>query len=63
MGTVTESWGGGASGTWYPSGSSDGVNWAPGAPSEGQGAPYYLRFVLDVLGPASGYVAYTVTLL
>lgn len=42
------SWGGG---TWTSSYSSDNVGYANGIPGNGQNAPYYLRWVVDPLGP------------
>ena len=58
-------WNGGSGGTWSPFNSALNTNpWAAGMPVAGQGAPFYLRWVLDILGPArSALVAYDATVL
>lgn len=57
-------WPGASGGLWYISSGSNNVTWAANYPAAGQGTPYYLRFVLDQLGPAkSGFVQYTVRVL
>jgi len=61
-----------ATGSWSPSGlgvwsqyeSLNGTAWAAGAPPVGQVTPYYLRFILSLLGPGkSAYVQYGVNIL
>ena len=62
----------GATGSWSPSGlgvwsqyeSANGTTWAAGFPPVGQVTPYYLRYILSLLGPSkSAYVQYGVTIL
>ena len=53
-------WNGGSGGTWTPYTSSDNVTYGAGQPTIGQtsvGSPYYLRFVLDRLGPCKSAMA------
>ncbi len=50
-------WNGGSGGTWSPFMSSDNVTYAAGSPPAGQVTPYYLRFVLDRLGPCKSAMA------
>lgn len=59
-------------GSWSPSGlgvwtqyrSLNGTAWQAGAPPVGQTTPYYLRYILSLLGPAkSAYVQYGVNIL
>ena len=59
-------------GSWSPSGlgvwsqyfGSNGTSWNAGAAPVGQTTPYYLRFILSLLGPAkSAYVQYGVNIL
>ena len=58
------SWNGGSGGTWSPYSSPDNMTYSSGMPAVGQDAPYYLRWVLDLLGPArSAYVCYQVKIL
>ena len=61
-----------ATGSWSPSGlgvwsqyeSTNGTAWAAGPPPVGQVTPYYLRFILSLLGPGkSAYVQYGVNIL
>jgi uncharacterized repeat protein (TIGR01451 family) len=59
-------WNGGSGGTWVPSTSPNGsAPWANGAyPPVGQTTPFYMRFVLDQLGPTkSAMIAYSVVVL
>lgn len=58
-------WPGLSAGTWTKYRGSDGANWqAAQDPPAGQATPYYLRFVLDMLGPnRSAMQAYSVTVL
>ena len=50
-------WNGGSGGTWSPFTSSDNVTYGAGQPTVGQVTPYYLRFVLDRLGPCKSAMA------
>jgi uncharacterized repeat protein (TIGR01451 family) len=61
-----------ATGSWSPSGlgvwsqyeSTNGTAWAAGFPPVGQVTPYYLRYILSLLGPSkSAYVQYGVNIL
>jgi uncharacterized repeat protein (TIGR01451 family) len=57
-------WNGGSGGTWSPFMSSDNVTFAAGSPPAGQITNYYLRFVLDRLGPCKSAMAqYTANIL
>lgn len=51
------SWNGGGAGIWTPYSCSDNATWVNSQPVVGQGAPYYLRFVLDWLGPCKSAMA------
>jgi uncharacterized repeat protein (TIGR01451 family) len=60
------SWNGGSGGTWASSESATGAvgTFVPGTPPPGQLTPYYLRYVIDLLGPAkSAMIAYSVVIL
>jgi uncharacterized repeat protein (TIGR01451 family) len=60
------SWNGGSGGTWTSSESVNGSvgSYVTGTPTAGQTTPYYLRYVLDLLGPAkSAMLAYSVVIL
>jgi len=52
-------------GVWTPSYASTlAAAWANGSPGDGQDAPYYLRFTLDVLGPSrSAFARFSVDIL
>jgi hypothetical protein len=55
-------WNGNSGGSWWAASGSNNTTWTASLPAYGQGPPYYLRFVLDLLGPArSGFVSYVVT--
>jgi uncharacterized repeat protein (TIGR01451 family) len=59
------SWPGNATpGVWTPSYSSNNTTWAGPQPVSPQGAPYYLRYTLDVLGPCkSAFARFSVEIL
>lgn len=58
------SWNGGTAGTWYASYSANGVAYSGGEPNDGQGAPYYMKWVLTQLGVyQSAYVKFTACIL
>ena len=60
---VAGSWTAGP-GVWSAYMSSDGAAWAGGEPPAGQVTPYYLRYILSLLGPSkSAYVQYGVNIL
>lgn len=62
-GATLSNWNGGSLGTWTASWSSSNAagSWTTGQPL-GQGAPYYLRYALDQLGPCkSAYVQFMTT--
>jgi len=60
---TTGNWANGP-GVWTQYESTNGTAWAAGAPPVGQTTPYYLRYILSVLGPAkSAYVQYGVNIL
>jgi len=59
-------WNGGSGGTWTSWESATGATnaWVQATPPSGQATPYYLRFLLDQLGPAkSAMIAYSVVVL
>jgi uncharacterized repeat protein (TIGR01451 family) len=57
-------WNGNSGGNWSVASGSNNTTWASGAPVAGQNVPYYLRFVLDQLGPCkSAYSSFTVSVL
>lgn len=57
-------WGGISAGTWARQHGSNGTTWVAGSPTAGQTTPWYLRFVLDQLGPnRSAFAAFSVTVL
>lgn len=57
-------WGGLSGGTWYPSSSSNGTAWPGTYPNAGQGTTYYLRFIMDTLGPSkSAFIKFSVAIL
>ncbi|MEK7477645.1 MAG: hypothetical protein AAB152_18655 [Candidatus Coatesbacteria bacterium] len=63
MGFNMAGWNGGSGGAWFVSSGSNNTTWAVNAPLSGQAPPYFLRYVLDQLGPCrSAYSAFTVTL-
>jgi uncharacterized repeat protein (TIGR01451 family) len=58
------SWPGVSAGTWARYRGADGASWQAADPAAGQVAPYYLRFVLDMLGPnRSAMQTYSVVIL
>ncbi len=58
------SWPGVSAGTWARYRGADGASWQAADPVAGQASPYYLRFVLDMLGPnRSAMQVYSVTVL
>ena len=64
MGTNQTPWNGGSGGNWFASSGSNNTTWAVNAPAQGQATPYYLRYVLDQLGPCrSAYASFTVSVL
>ena len=57
-------WNGGSGGNFYVSSGSNNTTWAINAPLAGQATPYYLRYVLDQLGPCkSAFVSFAVSVL
>lgn len=51
-------------GVWTEYDGTNGTSWGAGMPAVGQTTPYYMRFILSVLGPAkSAYVQYGVNIL
>ena len=51
-------------GVWSPYDGTNGTTWGAGEPAVGQVTPYYLRYILSLLGPAkSAYVQYGVNIL
>jgi uncharacterized repeat protein (TIGR01451 family) len=64
MGANLSAWNGGSGGSWYPASGTNNTTWAPNVPPAGQGVPYFLRYVLDQIGPSkSGFVSFTVSVL
>ncbi|MEK7477646.1 MAG: hypothetical protein AAB152_18660 [Candidatus Coatesbacteria bacterium] len=64
MGTNQAPWNGGSGGSWYAASGSNNTTWAVNPPLVGQGVPYYLRYVLDQLGPCrSAFASFTVSVL
>jgi len=64
MGAGTGTWNGGSGGNWYMTSGSNNTTWAVNEPKVGQATPYYLRYVLDQLGPCkSAFVTFTVSVL
>ena len=58
------SWNGGSGGTFTASNSSNNTTWTANLPGAGQDAPYYLRWVLDILGPnRSAFVTFDAVVL
>jgi uncharacterized repeat protein (TIGR01451 family) len=56
-------WNGGTGGTWFNQYSADNVVFFSGNPAQGQAAPCYLRFTMNMLGPkASAFTSYSVTI-
>ncbi len=57
-------WDGGSGGTFSKSNSANSITWSSGMPATGQGAPYYIRWVLNLLGPGrSAFVEFSAKVL
>ena len=51
-------------GAWTAYDGTNGTTWGAGEPAVGQTTPYYLRYILSLLGPSkSAYVQYGVNIL
>jgi uncharacterized repeat protein (TIGR01451 family) len=62
MDAARGTWNGESGGNWTAASGSNNTTWAANVPLAGQVAPYFLRYVLDQLGPCkSAFVAFSVS--